>query len=58
MIEKEQCNRLFGIELPWAVTDVEICHGEWIVKDHVAKLPGDAVDKIRRQEPRALIREG
>lgn len=40
MIEKEQCNRLFGIELPWAVTDVEIRHEEQIVKVHVSHDPG------------------
>ena len=40
MIEKEQCNRLFGIELPWAVTDVEIRHEEQMVKVHVSHDPG------------------
>ncbi|MDE0713337.1 MAG: transposase [Gammaproteobacteria bacterium] len=38
--QKEQCNRLFGIEFPWAVTDVEIRHEEQTVKVHVSHDPG------------------
>lgn len=37
MIEKEHWSRLFGIESPWSVTDVEILHKDRTVKVHVSR---------------------
>ena len=37
MIEKEHWSRLFGIESPWAVTDVEVLHKDRTVKVHVSR---------------------
>ena len=40
MIEKDQWSRLFGIEAPWAVTDVEIRHEDRAVKVQVSRESG------------------
>ena len=40
MIEKEHWSRLFGIESPWAVTDVEIRHEDRTVKVQVSRESG------------------